>query len=498
MSRHLDDFPPEALSSDDLAAGGFLLHCVGIIYVFFAVREVCNKYLGPTTAFIVSLFKIQQDIAGATIMAFGNSSPELVICIFSYLIAKTDLGLGTIIGSAAFNSLFLAGFVSLIAKEPLELHWWLLARDFFFNCALMAQLIAYMTGGVFYWWEALLLIGTYCLYCYVMKHNQSIESFCKKQLNIPYDGDPRDYKPLPTTPFQTRRRSITDLEEFLPHKLDFSKGVLAKLVRNSQGYIGDRSENLQDLMQRFKQCVYSILRALEEDKRCSRRLSMRRGLVKPYPQVEEYHSANRPKLYKAQHIEPQPVLVKFEGRRGLASRIKALLMLPFNFMLRMTLPKSPERWLWSLVGSLAWICVLCYLLAWWGHRLADIFGVNDSVIGFLIIAFGVSIPDFLSTIHATLEGSGDLAMSVSLGANNVNIGICLGLSVLISASALDSNPPITDTILWTSVLLISFQVLAFAFIGGFKWKMSRDLGVLLMSFYCLFILGYLLFQFLIF
>lgn len=500
MSRQLESgFPPEALSSTELENGGFLLYCIGILCVFFAVREVCDTYLEPTIEHIVNAFKIQQDIAGATIMAFGNSSPELFICMFSFLLSQSDLGLGTIIGSAAFNSLFLAAFVALIAKEPLELHWWPLARDFSFNCALMAQLIGYMSNGNLNWWEALLLIFSYCLYCYVMKHNQSIERFVKKKLNIPYDGDPREYKPLPTYPFQTRRLSITELEDFLPHHLDFSKGVLAKVQRNTQHYIGDRSENLQDLMERFKQCVYSILRAIEEEKRCSRRMILKRGLTKPYAQLEVQRAENKPRLYKAAHIEDLDAnLVRMDSSASIFGRIKAILMLPITVLLKLTLPKNPSRWIWSLSGSTAWICLLCYFLAWWGHSLGTIFGVPDSVIGVLIISLGVSIPDFISTVHATLEGRGDMAMSGSLGANNVNIGICLGVPLLISAAAWGNYENIQPAIFWGFVLAGSLQLTSFAFIGGFKWKMSRDLGSMLMVFYVMFMLGYLLFQFLIF
>jgi len=475
-----------------------LLHIIGILYVFCAVREVCSTYLEPTIEHIVAAFNIQQDIAGATIMAFGNSSPELFICLFSFLLSQSDLGLGTILGSAAFNSLFLSAFVAMITKTPLELHWWPMARDFFFNCVLMAQIIGFMSDGFLLWWEALLMILTYCFYCYVMKHNRTIESYCKKKLNIPYDGDPRDYKPLPTQPFQTRRKSITDLEEFLPQKLDFSNGVLAKMLRNSQHYVDNRSENLQDLIHRFKQCVFSILRALEEEKRCNRRLSLHRGLVMPYENCELNRTDTKPKLFKATHVnDSQSNFIAYEPT-SLTFRLKHIFMLPFTIFLKLTLPRNKTRWVWRILGSTAWICILCYLLSWWGHSLGLTFGIPDSVIGVLLIAYGVSIPDFISTVRGTLEGRGDMAMSSSLGANNVNLGICLGLPLLISAAAWDTFNNVETSIFWSFVLLACLQILGFAFIGGFKFKMSRDLGVVLMIFYGVFLLSYLLFQFLIF
>lgn len=45
------------------------------------------------------------DVAGATIMAIGTSSPELFINIVGTFITQGDIGVGTIVGSAAFNIL---------------------------------------------------------------------------------------------------------------------------------------------------------------------------------------------------------------------------------------------------------------------------------------------------------------------------------------------------------------------------------------------------------
>ena len=59
------------------------------------------------------------DVAGATLMAIGTSSPELFINIIGTFVTQGDIGVGTIVGSAVFNALavpaccgLLAGFVS--------------------------------------------------------------------------------------------------------------------------------------------------------------------------------------------------------------------------------------------------------------------------------------------------------------------------------------------------------------------------------------------------
>ena len=52
---------------------------------------------------------ISEDVAGATFMAAGGSAPELFTSMIGVFIAFSDVGIGTIVGSAVFNILFVIG-----------------------------------------------------------------------------------------------------------------------------------------------------------------------------------------------------------------------------------------------------------------------------------------------------------------------------------------------------------------------------------------------------
>ena len=81
---------------------------------------------------IIARYNIRLDVAAATLMAIGNSAPEIFVSFFSVLLLNSDLGLGTILGSGAFNSMFLIGICGVVALNPLSLQWWPLLRDFVF------------------------------------------------------------------------------------------------------------------------------------------------------------------------------------------------------------------------------------------------------------------------------------------------------------------------------------------------------------------------------
>jgi sodium/potassium/calcium exchanger 2 len=55
---------------------------------------------------LIEKFGISPDVAGATLMAAGGSAPELFTSVIGVFIAISDVGIGTIVGSAVFNVLF--------------------------------------------------------------------------------------------------------------------------------------------------------------------------------------------------------------------------------------------------------------------------------------------------------------------------------------------------------------------------------------------------------
>jgi hypothetical protein len=63
---------------------------------------------------------ISPDVAGATFMAAGGSAPELFTSVIGIFFAKNDVGIGTIVGSAVFNILFVIAACAFAAKEALQ------------------------------------------------------------------------------------------------------------------------------------------------------------------------------------------------------------------------------------------------------------------------------------------------------------------------------------------------------------------------------------------
>eukprot|EP00581_Thalassiosira_minuscula_P007373 CAMPEP_0183703928 /NCGR_PEP_ID=MMETSP0737-20130205/1464_1 /TAXON_ID=385413 /ORGANISM="Thalassiosira miniscula, Strain CCMP1093" /LENGTH=806 /DNA_ID=CAMNT_0025930733 /DNA_START=258 /DNA_END=2675 /DNA_ORIENTATION=- len=154
------------------------LYAVAMLYMFLALAIVCDEFFVPSLEEISSEhhLNLSMDVAGATLMAAGGSAPELFTSFFGTF-KQSDIGIGTIVGSAVFNVLFVIGMCSLLSKEVLTLTWWPLFRDssyYALGLLVLTVLAGVISQGQIYWWEALILFFMYIGYVILMYYNRKL------------------------------------------------------------------------------------------------------------------------------------------------------------------------------------------------------------------------------------------------------------------------------------------------------------------------------------
>ena len=171
----MDVFHGDFMTQYQRKHGGAIIHFLLALYVLAGLASVCDDYFVPSLEKITQKLRMRSDVAGATFMAAGDSAPELFTSIIGVFITKSDIGLGTIVGSAAFNILFIVAICGLFAGSALHLSRWPLLRDSFCYLSSIAALIAISYDKKVYWYEALLLVCMYLLYVVIMYFNQGLE-----------------------------------------------------------------------------------------------------------------------------------------------------------------------------------------------------------------------------------------------------------------------------------------------------------------------------------
>uniref|UniRef100_A0A3P9KBK7 Sodium/potassium/calcium exchanger 1 n=1 Tax=Oryzias latipes TaxID=8090 RepID=A0A3P9KBK7_ORYLA len=177
------DYPEDLFSIEQRRQGWVVLHILGMVYIFVALAIVCDEFFVPALEVIAIKLDISDDVAGATFMAAGGSAPELFTSLIGVFISHSNVGIGTIVGSAVFNILFVIGMCAIFSREMLRLTWWPLFRDVTFYILDLIMLIIFFLDNVILWWESVLLVLGYVSYVSFMKFNPQIEQMFKGQLN---------------------------------------------------------------------------------------------------------------------------------------------------------------------------------------------------------------------------------------------------------------------------------------------------------------------------
>ena len=179
----MGEYPPDIFTVEDRRRGWVLLHIFGMMYMFVSLAVVCDEFFVPALGVITDQPAISDDVAGATFMAAGGSAPELFTSLIGVFIAHSNVGIGTIVGSAVFNILFVIGMCALVSKEMLHLTWWPLFRVVSFYILGLFLLIIFFLDNFIMWWESATLLAGYTLYVCFMKYNVELERAFKSQLH---------------------------------------------------------------------------------------------------------------------------------------------------------------------------------------------------------------------------------------------------------------------------------------------------------------------------
>ena len=75
-----------------------------------------------------SALHLPPDVAGATFMAAGSSAPELATSVIGVFVAKDDIGVSGVVGSAVFNITLVIAVCALSATHAITLNWYSVCR----------------------------------------------------------------------------------------------------------------------------------------------------------------------------------------------------------------------------------------------------------------------------------------------------------------------------------------------------------------------------------
>ena len=141
-----------------------LLYSLILIACFILLARIVDLFFIASLDKISRDLKLSSDAAGATLMAVGSSAPELFVALFAVFKPGDHqvIGIGSIVGSALFNILFIVGAAALVKKAKLT--WQPILRDLIFYLIAVILLLWAIYNGTFSMLNALVFLLVYILY----------------------------------------------------------------------------------------------------------------------------------------------------------------------------------------------------------------------------------------------------------------------------------------------------------------------------------------------
>ncbi|XP_071464508.1 sodium/potassium/calcium exchanger 1 [Marmota flaviventris] len=492
------EYPRDLFSVEERQQGWVILHIFGMLYLFVALAIVCDEFFVPALSIITEKLQISEDVAGATFMAAGGSAPELFTSLIGVFISHSNVGIGTIVGSAVFNILFVIGTCSLFSREVLHLTWWPLFRDISFYILDLSMLILFFLDSLIAWWESLLLLLAYALYVFTMKWNKHIEVFVKEQLRK------RPVAKVMTLGNRSKEGAagakntgeMTGEEGKAPGEQGTKKSggdgkTEAEEKEDEPKGGGENQAEDGDMKGDKGETGAQEVNAENQDEAQNEKGADDEGGSDGGDSEEEEEDEEEDE--EEEEEEEEPLSLDWPETRQ--KQAIYLFLLPIVLPLWLTVPdvrrqESKKLFVITFLGSIIWIAMFSYLMVWWAHQVGETIGISEEIMGLTILAAGTSIPDLITSVIVARKGLGDMAVSSSVGSNifDITVGLPVPWLLFCLINGLQPVPVSSNGLFCAIVLLFLMLLFVISSIALCKWRMNKILGFTMFLLYFVFLI----------
>uniref|UniRef100_A0A2L2Y2X5 Sodium/potassium/calcium exchanger 4 n=2 Tax=Parasteatoda tepidariorum TaxID=114398 RepID=A0A2L2Y2X5_PARTP len=456
---------------------------------------VCDKYFVPCLNVISSYFKVPSDIAGATFMAVGASSPELFSSVIGAFVTEGDIGVGTVVGSAVFNILAVTGAAAFtVGKTGVELDWFPISRDTTMYIITISALVVIIHDNLVTWIEALILIIMFMTYLILLYFNTIVQDVTtKKAKNVQDWWLTKKGMNLDSLPLFDERSALL-VANRLAHRYHSGDSACPSSTTSTSFMASDEmttsgeSNTLDKESGQFKAPIlvpqlitekYIIVKDLDEDDDMD-------AMKKLNNDFEESMAFNLMEVPKG----------------GCFSKFFFFIMWIPNLVFSITIPNCStiDRIRWfplTFLGSILWLGVLSYLIFWMVAIIGYTLGIPDTISGLTILAAGTCVPELVSSVIVVRNGLGNMALCNLLGSNIFDILFCLGVPWLIKTLMNSDTKSLvinSSALTYTSLLMLVVVVFFYLSLLLCNWKLNWRYGVAAFVIYACFLVTASMFE----
>ncbi|XP_035117200.1 sodium/potassium/calcium exchanger 4 isoform X4 [Callithrix jacchus] len=492
----IHEFPTDLFSNKERQHGAVLLHILGALYMFYALAIVCDDFFVPSLEKICERLHLSEDVAGATFMAAGSSTPELFASVIGVFITHGDVGVGTIVGSAVFNILCIIGVCGLFAGQVVRLTWWAVCRDSVYYTISVIVLIVFIYDEQIVW------------------YNVKMQAFFTIKQKSIANGNPvnSELEAVKEKP-QYGKSPVVMVDEIMsssPPKFTFPEAGLRIMITNKFGPRTRLRMASRIIINERQRLINSANGVGSKPLQNGRHENIENGNVPMENPEDPQQNQEQQPPPQPQPPEPEPVeagfLSPFSMPEARGDKVKWVFTWPLIFLLCVTIPNcSKPRWekffMVTFITATLWIAVFSYIMVWLVTIIGYTLGIPDVIMGITFLAAGTSVPDCMASLIVARQGLGDMAVSNTIGSNVFDILVGLGVPWGLQTMVVNYGSTVkinSRGLVYSVVLLLGSVALTVLGIHLNKWQLDRKLGVYVLVLYAIFLCFSIMIEFNVF
>ncbi|KAL8193302.1 hypothetical protein R6Q57_026883 [Mikania cordata] len=173
---------------------GFLLLLLWLAILFYVLSNTASDYFCPTVQHLSKTLNLSPSIAGTTLLPLGNGAPDVFASIISFTASGDggDIGINSILGGVIFVSTIVVGILSLLTSYRRKIvivdkHNFI--RDVVFLLFSLSNLLVVIIIGKISFWASILFASAYIIYICLVSYMHFV-SMNKQRIPDDHFQDP--------------------------------------------------------------------------------------------------------------------------------------------------------------------------------------------------------------------------------------------------------------------------------------------------------------------